>query len=153
MKYSVRVRLYLLPFFSLPSNSIADSFIYWGPCSSRNSFAGGFFCNTGDAGQELGTAPNWRSSTAWRHPSLRGQVRKQVILMPSMTKRLLVTYQRPQQTQKVQNQLNNPHHRLVGFERTRVTSIWSSQRGMKGVDAITSSFTIINLLHHSSNPE
>lgn len=44
-------------FFSLPSNSIADSFIYWGPCGSRNSFAGGFFCNTGDAGQGLGTAP------------------------------------------------------------------------------------------------
>lgn len=56
MKYSVRVRLWLLPFF-LPPNSIADSFIYWGPCGSRNSFAGGFFCSTGDTGLELGTAP------------------------------------------------------------------------------------------------
>lgn len=43
--------------FFLPPNSIADSFIYWGPCGSRNSFSGGFFCSKGDMGQELGTAP------------------------------------------------------------------------------------------------
>ena len=38
MKYSVRVCLWLLPSFFL-STSLADSFIYWGPCGSRNSFA------------------------------------------------------------------------------------------------------------------
>lgn len=42
MKYSVRVCLWLLPLFFFPlslSTSLADSFIYWGPCGSRNSFA------------------------------------------------------------------------------------------------------------------
>lgn len=40
MKYSVRVCLWLLPsLFSLLLTSLPDSFIYWGPCGSRNSFA------------------------------------------------------------------------------------------------------------------
>lgn len=39
MKYSVRVCLWLLPSFFFLSTSLADSFIYWGPCGSRNSFA------------------------------------------------------------------------------------------------------------------
>lgn len=42
MKYSVRVCLRLLPsplFSPLFPTSLADSFIYWGPCGSRNSFA------------------------------------------------------------------------------------------------------------------
>lgn len=86
-------------------DSMADGFIYWVFCGSRNSFAGDM------NGIEL---PSWKKF--WT-----GRIRKQ----SRMTVRWLVSYQRPWRTWKVQNQFINPHYRPLGSDRARGASILS----------------------------